>query len=146
MNRYWLSKASGRQSAYAQKHAIEAYHRAEQARRRAIHESIEAWGDYVRVQREADARTIRKGLPAPTTLPHPDDVVLDSERGVRFTGPYDEASAERLRISLAMRDVLTVQDALQLRMNDPLPDHKGSTALVGAMRLDQSVPQRYRLS
>lgn len=115
MNRYWLSKASGRQSAYAQNHAVEAYHRAEHARRRAIHESIEAWGDYVRVQREAHARATRHGLPAPTTLPHPDDVLLDSERGVRFIGPYDKAATERLRMTLAMRDVLIVQDALQLR-------------------------------
>lgn len=140
------SAAALKGNAYAQKHAIENYQRAEQARRREIRESNEWWSGYVRTQQDAHAHAIRNGLPAPTTLPHPDDVVIDSERGVSFIGPFDAASEERLRITLAMRDVLIIQDALQQREDEPRPGHEGATALVCAMRLDQSVPQRFRLS
>jgi hypothetical protein len=139
------SAAALKGSAYAQKHIIETYQRAERARRCEIRESNEWWSGYVRDQRDAHAHAIRNGLPAPTTLPHPDDVVIDSERGVSFIGPFDEASADRLLTTLAMRDVLIMQDALQQREGETRTGHEGATALVCAMRLDQSVPQRHRL-
>ena len=140
------SAAALKGNAYAQKHVIENYQRAEQARRREVQETCETWEWYVQREREAHAHAVRNGLPAPITLPHPDDVVIDSERGVSFIGPFDEASAERLRATLAVRDVLIVQDALQQREDKAPPGHEDATALVCAMRLDQSVPQRYRLS
>jgi hypothetical protein len=140
------SAAALKGNAYAQKHVIENYHRAELARRREIRESSEWWTEYVRDQRDAHAHAIRNGLPAPSGLPHPDDVVIDSERGVSFIGPFDAASEERLRTTLEMRDVLITQDALQQREDKTRTGHEGATALVCAMRLDQSVPQRCRLS
>lgn len=140
------SAAALKGNAYAQKHIIETYQRAERARQREVQETCEIWEWYVQREREAHAHAIRNGLPAPTTLPHPDDVVIDSERGVSFIGPFDAASAERLRTTLAMRDVLITQDALQQREDETPPGPKGATALVCAMRLDQSLPQRYRLS
>lgn len=41
--------------------------------------------------------------------PHPDDVVIDYERGVRFIGPVDEEQAARLEETCKMRDVLILQ-------------------------------------
>lgn len=140
------SAAALKGNAYAQKHVIENYQRAEQARQREVQETIAWWTEYVRDQRDAHAHAIRNGLPAPSTLPHPDDVVIDSERGVSFIGPFDAASAERLRTTLAMRDVLIMQDALQQREGETRTGHEDATALVCAMRLDQSLPQRYWLS
>lgn len=140
------SAAALKGNAYAQKHVIENYQRAEQARQREVQETIAWWTEYVRDQRDAHAHAIRNGLPAPSDLPHPDDVVIDSERGVSFIGPFDEVSADRLLTTLAMRDVLITQDALQQREGETRTGHEGATALVCAMRLDQSVPQRHRLS
>ncbi len=124
------SAAALKGNAYAQKHVIENYHRAELARRREIRESSEWWTEYVRDQRDAHAHAIRNGLPAPSGLPHPDDVVIDSERGVSFIGPFDAASEERLRTTLEMRDVLIVQDALQQREDKTRTGHEGATALI----------------
>ena len=65
---------------------------------------------------------------------------------MRFIGPWDAESQDRLKQTLLMRDVLILQDALEERENEPQPDHEGATALVCALYLDQCVPQRYRLS
>ncbi len=133
-------------SAYAQKHIIESYQRAERARRQEIQENNEVWEWYIRREGDAHAHAARNGLPSPTTLPHPDDVVIDGERGVRFIGPYDDASEERLHTTLAMRDVLIMQDALQQREVEQAGREEDGTALACAMLLDQGFPERYRLS
>lgn len=140
------SAAALKGSAYAQKHIIESYQRAERARQSEIQKSNEFWASYVRAERAALAHAARNGLPLPTSLPHPDDVVIDPALGVRFIGPFDETTAEMLRTTILLRDVLLMQDALQQREDEAQPGHQGSTALVCAMRLDQSVPQRFRLS
>lgn len=131
-------------NAYAQKQIIENYQRAERAHREEIRRSNEIWECYVRREREAHAHAARNGLPAPSGLPHPDDVKIDSERGVYFVGPFDEPSAERLHETLRLRDVLILQDALQSR--EPGADHADSTAMVCAMLLNQRVPARHRVS
>lgn len=82
-------------SAYAQKHIIETHQRAEKARLAQMRESNERWAGYIRAEREKHAHAARNGLPMPTTLPHPDDVVIDSEHGVRFIGPWDLESQAR---------------------------------------------------
>ena len=132
-------------NAYAQKQFIETCQRAERAQRLEVQQLNTWWADYVRSQREIHSHAVRNGLPTPTTLPHPDDVVIDSETGVRFIGPFDEASAERLRTTVLMRDTLIVQDAFQNREIDG-PTREDSTALACAMLLDESLPKRYRLA
>ena len=61
-------------------------------------------------------------------------MAIDSERGVSFIGPFDVASADRLLTTLAMRDVLIIQDALQQREDEACTGHEGATALLCAMR------------
>lgn len=131
-------------NAYAQKQIIENYQRAERARREEIRGSNEIWEWYVRRERDLHAHAARNGLPAPSGLPHPDDVRIDSESGVYFVGPFDEPSAERLQETLQLRDVLVLQDALQSR--EPGADYAGFTAMVCAMLLNQRVPARFRIS
>jgi hypothetical protein len=131
-------------NAYAQKQIIENYQRAERARREEIRRSNEIWEWYVRRERDLHAHAARNGLPAPSRLPHPDDVRIDSERGVHLVGPFDEPSAERLKETLQLREVLVLQDALQSR--EPGADQAGSTAMACAMLLNQRVPARYRVS
>lgn len=133
-------------NAYSQKHALEDHRRAEMTRRAEIRENNELWRGYVRAERDKHAHAMRNGLPMPPSLPHPEDVVIDPEHGVRFIGPWDEEALDRMKQTLVMRDILIMQDAFQRRDDEPQPNHEGSTALVCAMQLDQSVPQRHRLS
>ncbi len=139
-----------RGNAYSQKHIIERYDWAERERRRQMIEDIEFWERYVAEQRKAIADAKANGETPPTPLPHPDDVVIDYERGVRFIGPFSEDEAARLDKRLRIRDVFIMQDALDQRQvgtlhsDDPL-DRPG-TAWVLADLLNQSVPERYKLS
>jgi hypothetical protein len=76
-------------------------------------------------------------------------VVIDHEKGVRFIGPVNEEGVARLNETLRIRDVLLMQDALDQRAgnrdcDDPL-DRPGS-ALAFAFLLNQTVPDRYKLS
>lgn len=105
-------------SAYAQKHIIERYERAERERQRQIEESNEFWREYVEKERAAIAVAERNGEPAPNPLPHPDDVIIDHEHGVRLIGPVCEEEARQIEESCQMRDVFIMQDALDHRAWD----------------------------
>lgn len=63
-------------NAYAQKHSIERYARAERERTREISERNEIWERYAASWREQIAETERKGDTPLTPLPHPDDVLI----------------------------------------------------------------------
>ena len=137
-------------SAYAQKHAIERYDRAERARRQKIANEIEYWERYVESRRRVIADALAKRETPPNILPHPDDVILDRENGVRFRGPTNEEEMERLQDTLRFRDILIMQDALDQRSipavesDDPL-DQPGS-AMSFAFYFNDNVPKRFKLS
>ncbi|MGC2774605.1 MAG: DUF5681 domain-containing protein [Bradyrhizobium sp.] len=137
-------------NAYAQKHAIERYDRAELERRQRIAEEIEFYTDYVETRRAEIAEARAKGHPVPDPLPHPDDVVIDPEKGVRFIGPFTEEGRAFIEENARVRDLLIMQDALDRRMAgevhsaNPL-DQPGS-ALAFAQTMNAGLPERYRLS
>ncbi len=142
--------ATIKQNAYAQKHIIERYGRAERERRRQIQRRIEVWTQYVAEGREAIAEAERNGEPPPALLPHPDDVVIDRANGVRFIGPLTQEDLRDLEKACRLRDVLLMQDALDQRQR---PDQESGdsldgpgTALLFAVMIDRSVPDRYKLN
>lgn len=150
---YRAQYAACKGNAYAQKHAIERYDWAERERRRQIEARIESWEGYVAEAREAIAKAERNGEPTPALLPHPDDVVLDHDTGVRFIGPLSEEGAKWLEETCRVRDMLIMQDALDQRTadyaeSDKSPDDraKPGTALLFALTLNNSVPDRLKLS
>lgn len=137
-------------SAYAQKHLTERYHWAELERRHKIAKEIEVFTYYVESRRAEIAEAKTNGQPPPNPLPHPDDVVIDREKGVRFIGPLCEEDVARLEHTLKFRDVLLLQHALDEReVGDPnsedILDRPGS-AYVFAETLNNGVPERFRLS
>jgi Family of unknown function (DUF5681) len=144
-----LKSATGG-SAYAQKHYIQRFDWAERENRERIAREIEVWEEYVSIQRRLISDAQAKGQPLPSPLPHPDDVIIDYETGVRFVGPLCDEDVARMQETLKVRDALILQDELDRReisnakSEDPL-DGPG-TAMVWAMILNQSVPKRFRLS
>jgi len=144
----YVSASKG--NSHAQRHIIERYERAERARRRRIEAEIAIWESYISKLREAIAEAERNGEPPPEPLPHPDDVVIDHETGVRFIGPLHEEDVRRVEQTCRMRDVLFMQYALDRRQSgkpeceDPL-DEPGS-ALLHANMFNRSVPKRFRVS
>jgi hypothetical protein len=137
-------------SAYSQKHIIERYDRAERERRRQVNEENEIWRGYIAEWSAAIAEAQHKGEAPPAPLPHPDDVVIDDESGVRFVGPVVEEQVHQLEETCRMRDMLIQQDASDSRqVDEPECDNaldKPGTALLWAIILNQSVPDRFKLS
>ncbi|MDX8492103.1 DUF5681 domain-containing protein [Mesorhizobium sp. VK22B] len=122
---------------------------ASQAHAREVKEIQATWrkykDDYAEALRDAECN----GLSLPTIMPHPDDVIVDDEVGVRFIGPVDEDWHRRMEEAIALRDVLIMQDELDQRSptrldGTPLRDPGG--ALILALTLDRTVPPRLRLS
>jgi hypothetical protein len=137
-------------SAYAQKHVIERYDRAEREDRRRIMDSIELWEWYIAQKRKEIAEAERSGEAPPNVLPHPDDIVIDHERGVRFIGPLNEEGATRFEETCRLRDILLMQQALDEReAGHPTrvdSNYEPGAALLLATILNESLPPRMRLS
>ncbi|MDX8444458.1 DUF5681 domain-containing protein [Mesorhizobium captivum] len=122
---------------------------ASQAHAREVKKIQATWTEfkefYTQVLRDAE----RNGLLLPTILPHPDDVIIDDEVGVRFIGPVNEDWQRRLEETIALRDVLIMQDELDRRSSTrldgtPLNDPGGAFLL--ALTLERAIPSRLRLS
>lgn len=93
------------------------------------------------------SRAQRRATPKPHS--HPDNVVIDPERGVRFVGPTDERQAVQLEEALKVRDILLMQDALDQRLSgdldgDGLASRPG-TALLLSLKLIDTAPDRFKL-
>ena len=63
----------------------------------------------------ADLKGKALDVRSPSPLPHPDDIVLDYDKGVQFKGPIHEKEQARLEEAIKMRDVLIMQNALDQR-------------------------------
>jgi hypothetical protein len=140
-------KSAANGNAYAQKHVIERFAWADRERQAEIEVSNAYWQDYVDRHRAAIAEAERNREKPPTPLPHPDDVIIDEEKWVRIVGPIDAAEVAKLEESLKLRDVLIMQNALDVRLSTDLngKDRPG-TALVFASLMNDAVPARFRLS
>lgn len=133
-------------SAYAQKHIIERYDRAERERKRQTDDDIEFWTMFKDTKGLLFAAAEKSGEPPPDIFPHPEDVVIDYVKGVRIVGPLDQEGADRVDALIRLRDVHIKQHALDVRMSDDPdgPDRPG-TALLIADLIERSLPPRLRL-
>jgi hypothetical protein len=137
-------------SAHAQRNALQRHHTAEIERRAQIDGEIE-WGEELiaglRGLREMAAA---QGKDTSMPYPHPDDVIIDPERGIRFVGPTNAEEDTRLKWALRVRDVLFAQDAFDQRCwcgaDDDDADTRPGTAGVLAWLINDGAPKRYRLS
>ena len=136
-------------SAHAQRDILNRHEAAEIERRAEIDADNERWEGIVTWLRSTRAEAEAKGEEPPMRYPHPDDVVIDPERGVTFIGPADAESDAQLQHHLEIRDVLFAQDAYDHRVwvdTDDSPDSRPGTAAVMAHIMNDAVPKRYRKS
>ncbi|MFD2053580.1 DUF5681 domain-containing protein [Mesorhizobium calcicola] len=123
--------------------------RADEAHAREMRQRNELWEWYKAAKTAQLEDAKRRGEPAPSFLPHPDDIVTDPHTGPRFVGPVDEDEQRELERALQLRETLIMQDALDHKsthrpdgrqFNDP------GAAMVMAMLLEKAIPPRLRLS
>lgn len=137
-------------NAYAQKTLINRYERAEEQKRREIAESCKFWREYIDTMQKYLVVMEAKGEPPMIFYPHPDDVIVDDEKGVRFAGPWDQESADRLGQLLKIRDTLIQQHALDVRKYPKTFPSKSvdqsQTALIMVFPINCDVPKRFQLA
>ncbi|MBB3932415.1 hypothetical protein GGR25_003473 [Kaistia hirudinis] len=107
------------------------------------------WARYKAEKETELARAAAKGEPPPHLLPHPDDVIIDSIKGVRLVGPFDEESEAQMEEMIALCETLLMQDALDHRSThrlDGTPLKEPGSALLMFSALQQAIPPRLRLS
>lgn len=137
----YVSASKG--SAYAQRHIIERYERAETERRAAREADNERWRRYIANGHRQLASAQKEGKSLPLLLPHPDDVDIDPVYGVIFRGPFDTESLEQTHEKCALRDVLLLQDAFEKR--EGVHGDGPSTALFCALELNRGLAARFQL-
>lgn len=137
-------------SPFAQRDYLKDMQRIEAEDRQRIEEEVEFWTDVRSQRREIFARAEREGVPAPAIYPHPEDIVIDRERGVRIVGPLNAEDQEKLEDTVGFRDLLLVQDVYDRRVwtdwDPDDPDTGPGSAMVFAFVFNDAVPKRYRLT
>jgi hypothetical protein len=142
--------AALRGSPTAQRHLIDTYLKADAERRQEIADECEHWEEIRNklIRLRADAE--KAGRPPSIPFPHPDDIVIDPDTGVRFVGPIDEKEQARMESAIRTRDLLLVQDRYDVRQFKPSdrtdPEEAAGTAILLAQWLNNALPARYQLS
>lgn len=136
-------------NAHAQKHHLERHDRLEREERLMIerqHDWALAYIEHARAKL-ADAKA--KGEPEPDLYPHPDDIVLEPGRPVRFIGPLDAEKGKKLKEKIALREAYIWQAGLEMRMDPkgdaaPVLEQLRSAEFI-ALELNRTLPPRLRM-
>ncbi|PLX36782.1 MAG: hypothetical protein C0606_13285 [Hyphomicrobiales bacterium] len=135
---------------YAQRHLLDRIERLEREEALEVARENQVFSDYQEHCRAEIAAAVKQGDPVPEPIPHPDDIIIEPGKRVRFIGPANENEAASVHKSCQLRDVLLMQDALDGRSHDQLlngrsEDETGS-ALILAIAVNATLPPRLRLS
>ncbi|MGD9713374.1 MAG: DUF5681 domain-containing protein [Thermomicrobiales bacterium] len=109
----------------------------------------ELWSAYKAQYSELIAQARREGKAEPAIFPHPDDVVIDSIDGPRFVGPMTEEEDKQVKHTIAMCEVLLMQDELDRcssKRLDGSPVNEPGAAFYSFNRLNNTLPPRLRYS
>ncbi|MBI1293194.1 hypothetical protein GC173_18470 [bacterium] len=112
----------------------------------------EEWREIRKKLRIEFERRLKSGEETDSIIPHPDDIVIEADDTVRIVGPLSEEEASKVRETIAVRDLLFLQDEYEsrpgvLKWDPDLPatDNKSSALLI-SWTMNISLPPRLRLS
>jgi hypothetical protein len=120
----------------------------EAARREHVEASCFLWSRIKAENQKAIEQARASGAPIPRVLPHPDDIIIDWEKGPKFLGPRIEEEWKIQMETVAIRDLLYIQQAMEDALDGVAmqnrPSHGG--ALMQAMVLNHMLAPSLRLS
>lgn len=129
--------------------AIDLIRAAELAHARDVESQNAFWSDYKQRAARALAEAERRGEKLPQVLPHPDDIEIDPLEGPKFLGPVDEEGLLRIEETIAVCDMLLMQEALDDRLAGYVHDaplEERSVAPFILFQLQATLPPRLRMS
>lgn len=138
-------------SPMAQRHLLDTYRLAYLEHCAHIEDECDRWEEHRRNLIALRAHAEATGQPIAHPFPHPDDIVIDRQKGVRLVGPLDEREQANLEDSIRFRDTLLVQDLYECcelrgrRQRRDLEEGPG-VAILLAHFFNDRMPKRYRLT
>lgn len=105
-----------------------------------IEEKRAAWTLYRREQERACLQSKEAGRDPNLVVPHPDDIIIDNSGG-RITGPFDEAELQTILWTVALRNHLYLQQALEDYRERP-----SDSPMLLAQFLNANLPRRFTLT
>ncbi|HOV04882.1 MAG TPA: DUF5681 domain-containing protein [Kaistiaceae bacterium] len=137
-------------NAYAQRHLHDRIERLEREEAIEIARQNAVFLEYQARCRAEIETAKQRGEPLPNPVPHPDDIVIEDGKRVRFIGPVDETEVAKCERDCRVRDTLLMQDSLDERSYDQssahAPEDQPGSAMLLAVALDKTLPPRLRLS
>jgi hypothetical protein len=129
---------------HAQKHLLDTYAQAKREEDARLAAEVTEWRERKERLQESFAAAAARGEPPPTIV-HPDDIIIDPAKGVRFIGPIDEDELAEMRERCGLRDVLIYLDELSRRQGNVGPSGE-SYAILMFFQLQNTMPERFRLT
>jgi len=108
-------QAAAKGNVIAQRNHLARLEKAEQEQKAEVAREHEIAKGYIDYWREEERNARRFNLPLPCPFPHPDDIVLEPGKPVRFKGPRSEEEVGAIEHLCATRDVLLMQGIWETR-------------------------------
>ena len=110
-----------------------------QKRAAEVRAEVEWWTAFMVNQKARFARHVAEFGVEPLEFPHPDDIVIDPDKGVVFHGPLDDEQHKQLLNTQHMIEACLLQDALETRLDQN--DEITGAALLAHV-LNEMLPKR----
>lgn len=128
-------------SAYAQERILNRLERLEELEAKRINDNNIAAEHYQDQCRMLIALACREGRPEPEFIPHPDDIVIEHGKPIRFIGPLTPEDLQKCNETCRTRDVLLLQAALDDNRRSECP----TSAFLLAVLLNDNLPKRMQI-
>ncbi len=135
-------------NAYAQREYLRRADKVAAKKSKEIAAECARWTDFKEVQQRRLAQAKANGAPQARILPHPDDIIIDYERGVRFLGPVDEEEWQEFDGMVKVRHAMFVQQAMEDAVDGvPLRARPSmGAAMTAAILFDRMMPPSLQMS
>ncbi len=146
LNYRQLEKTANNGSPHAQRHLFELVKEAELAKQHQIAGNVElarTWKANLEKERSA---AVARGEDPESVLPCPDDILINPSRGYSIYGPTNVEELKKTKQTIAFRDALIMQEALEERLAKTSKHENSSfgTPMLLALLLNDALPARFR--
>ncbi|MEM9797116.1 MAG: DUF5681 domain-containing protein [Pseudomonadota bacterium] len=135
-------------SPHAQRQVLDGIRRSQEAHTREVAEEVKTW-TWIKEDQERKFRTYREVHGCdPDLYPHPDDIIITEDVGVRIEGPLSKEEAWEFKRKQAFVEALLHQDALDRKREKRRhkTDFQPGDSYVTAIVMNRLLPMRYRMS
>ncbi|MDJ0614772.1 MAG: hypothetical protein QNJ29_13980 [Rhizobiaceae bacterium] len=137
-------------SPHAQNRYLKQTHEAEVKELAQIEQEVQTFERFKKRQEQTIKDMEKKGEPTKDVLYHPDDFVIDPNKGAWINGPITQKELGEIYDTCKLRDTYLLQDVLERRLcqsdhGDEFHPSGRRSAFFLALLKDRTLPERFRL-